>query len=55
MGKKRFWVSLLGKPLTREERSRLEGNGWLSLEDCLEVRKLEVTLDMALMRRRRVR
>ena len=55
MGKKRLWVSLLGKLLTREFRSRLGANGWLTPEDSQEVRKLEVTLDMAPMRRLRAR
>ena len=55
MGKKRFWVSLLGKLQTREVRSKRGANGWLTLEDSLEARKLEVTLDMAPMKRLRVR
>ena len=55
MGKKRSWDSLLGKLQTKEVRSRLGANGWLSLEDSLEVQKLEATLDMAPMRRLRAR
>ena len=46
---------MLGKPLTREVRLRLGANGWWTHEGCLEVRRLEVTLDMALMRRLRAK
>ena len=53
--KKRFWDSLLGKLQTKEVRSRLGANGWLTLEVSQEVQKLEVILDMALTRRQKAR